>query len=90
MFCAVLISGSFGTDIRESRTATRRMFPFLVWFCSLADGCSLTLQTRWHENAPKTEEINFRLSPVAQKPSVLKFTIADKKLSFSLRYHLIQ
>ena len=58
------------------------MFPFLAWFCSLprtgkalVDDCGLMLQTRWRENAPKTEKFNFRLPSVAPKSLCLSSLI---------------
>ena len=65
------------------------MFPFLAWFFSLlrtgkalVDDCGLTLQTRWRENAPKREKLNFRLPSVAQNvcasvPSSIEETVEE-------------
>ena len=72
-------------DVREPRTAIgSRMFPFLAWFCSLprtgkalVDDCGLMLQTRWRENAPKTEKFNFRLPSVVPKRLCLSSLICS-------------
>ena len=60
---------SWATDANRKTNVS-----FLAWFCSLprtgkalADDFSLTLQTRWRENAPKREKLNFHLLSVAQK-----------------------
>ena len=58
--------------------------PFLAWFYFLpgtekflVDDCGLTLQTRWRENVPKKERINFQLPSVAQKLAMLTFPIKN-------------
>ena len=40
---------------------------------ALVDDCGLALQTRWRENAPKREKIQFPVAVRGSKTSVLNF-----------------